>query len=369
MKKTGEINVIVRDAAKQGDANWFGWNKDWKLMVVEPDNEPGVSDEALAAAADWFLLLQEGPEEAALKARFDRWLCSDSEHRLAWERTHRAWAAMGQVRPAMRSQWEHAARSDARPIMRGPSATRRRAPWRRAAVAAALAGALCLGLVAAPGLMLRLSADYSTSTAETRTITLQDGSTVTMAAATSIALDYGEGRRGITLLAGEAYLEVAPDKDRPFRVEANGVRVEVLGTGFDVQVADGLTSIALAHGSVEASVAGSAEIPPERMVPGDLLTVDPNSAVMTKDTIPVDEIANWRNGELYVVNATLASVIAQIQRYHQAWISVPDAALARQRVTGFYNLKQPDQALRALVEPYGGKVRSISSLARIVSRY
>lgn len=338
-------------------------------MAVEPDKRPDVSDEALEAAADWFLLLQEGPEDAELKVRFDRWLSSGSEHRLAWERTRKAWAAMGQVVPAMRSQWEYAPRSEVRPDMRKPPAARHRASWRRVAVAAAVVAALCLGLVIAPGLLLRLSADYSTSTAETRTITLEDGSTVTMAAATSIALGYSDGRRGIKLLAGEAYFEVAPDKDRPFTVEANGVRVEVLGTAFDVQLADGLTSIALAHGSVQASVEGSSVTPPERLVPGDLLTVDPNSAVMTKDTIPVDEIANWRNGELYVVNATLGSVIEQIQRYHPAWISVPDSTLARQQVTGFYNLKQPDQALRALVEPYGGKVRSISSLARIVSRF
>jgi len=338
-------------------------------MAVEPDKRPYVSDEALAAAADWFLLLQKGPEDTELKARFDRWLGSGREHRLAWERTGKAWAAMGQVVPAMQSQWEDAPRSEAKPVMRRPGAARRRAPWRRVSVAAAVVSALCLGLVVAPGLMLRLSANYSTSTAETRTITLQDGSTVTMAAATLIALDYSAGRRGIKLLAGEAYFEVVPDKNRPFTVEANGVRVEVLGTAFDVQLADGLTSIALAHGSVQASVEGSSATPPERLVPGDLLTVDPNSAVMTKDTIPVNEIANWRNGELYVVNATLGSVIEQIQRYHPAWISVPDAALAHQRVTGFYNLRQPDQALRALVEPYGGKVRSISSLARIVSRF
>lgn len=338
-------------------------------MAVEPDKRPDVSDEALAAAADWFLLLQEGPEDAELKARLNRWLGSHNEHRLAWERTEKAWAAMGEVVPAMRSQWEYAPRSEAKPDIRKPAAVRHRAPWRRISMAAAVVAALCLGLAIAPGLMLRLSADYSTSTAETRTITLQDGSTVTMAAATSIALDYGDGRRGIKLLAGEAYFEVAPDKDRSFTVEANGVRVDVLGTAFDVQLADGLTSIALAHGSVQASIEGSSATPPERLVPGDLLAVDPDSAVMTKDTIPVDEIANWRNGELYVVNATLGSVIEQIQRYHPAWISVPDAVLARQRVTGFYNLEQPDQALRALVEPYGGKVRSISSLARIVSRF
>ncbi len=84
---------------------------------------------------------------------------------------------------------------------------------------------------------------------------------------------------------------------------------------------------------------------------------------------PVGEIAAWRNGLLFVNDVTIDSVVARLQRYHPAWISVPDRTLGHQRVTGLYDLRDPDRTLKALVQPYGGKVRSVSGYTRIVSRY
>ena len=46
----------------------------------------------------------------------------------------------------------------------------------------------------------------------------------------------------------------------------------------------------------------------------------------------------------------------------------PDITLAQQTVTGLYDLRDPDRALRALVQPHGGKVHEVSRFARIVSR-
>jgi transmembrane sensor len=84
--------------------------------------------------------------------------------------------------------------------------------------------------------------------------------------------------------------------------------------------------------------------------------------------VAIGDIATWRSGQIFVVNATIGSVVEQIRRYHPAWLSLPDGTLARQHVTGFYDLRQPDQALEALVTPYGGKVRRVSPALRIISR-
>ena len=68
---------------------------------------------------------------------------------------------------------------------------------------------------------------------------------------------------------------------------------------------------------------------------------------------------------MFVNDATIGAVVEQIQRYHAASIAVPDITLAQQTVTGLYDLRDPDRALRALVQPHGGKVctRSPASLA------
>ena len=54
---------------------------------------------------------------------------------------------------------------------------------------------------------------------------------------------------------GEIYLEVAPDKARPFIVESSDFDLKVLGTKFNISTYDALkeTQIVLVEGSVEVN--------------------------------------------------------------------------------------------------------------------
>lgn len=319
-----------------------------------------IADEA----AGWMVALQEKPGDAQCRQGFERWLGQSLEHREAWERLQTAWQAFGATVPVFQDAWKDAPR---RPEPARRYRPHRLSAWQRTGLVAA-AATLCLVLAAGPSLILRMEADHITVTAENRTVTLEDGSAVHLAGASAIAADFDKGRRVVRLLAGEAFFEVVPDKNRPFTVDANGVEVTVLGTKFDVQTAGDVTTVTLAEGSVKASIEGAVHDKTEMLVPGDLLAANSATGEVSRSTVAISDIAAWRNGQLFVVNATIGSVVEQIRRYHPAWLSLPDRTLARQRVTGFYDLRQPDQALEALVAPYGGKVRRISNAARIISR-
>lgn len=330
------------------------------------DTETDMSRKIAEEAAGWMIALQEEPGDIQCRQRFESWLDQSPQHRHVWERLQVTWHAFGATAPAFENAWKDAPRDVA-------PATDRYRPRRRAGFiqragffAAAAAAMACLAVFVRPVLILRMEADHMTATAESRTVTLEDGSLVHLAGASAIAVDFKEGRRAVRLLAGEAFFEVTRDKSRPFTVDADGLDVTVLGTKFDVQRAGDITTVALAEGAVTASVlGGKAEV----LAPGDLLTADRQTGAVSRTTVPVADIAGWRNGQLFVVDATIGSVVEQIRRYHPAWLSLPDSALASRRVTGFYDLRQPDQALEALVGPYGGKVRRISPAARLISRF
>lgn len=334
-------------------------------MTVSPSDEIELPAELLEEAADWLLHLQEAPQDGGLQADLEAWLGSAEINRLAWQRTQRAWMAFGACEPQYREHWENAPRRAApspRPLVR-------RARWRSRGVLAAMAGVvICLAIVFTPMITIYLRADYQTTTAESRTITLEDGSTVLLAASSAIATDFSGDRRTVVLLEGEAFFDVVKDEGRPFVVDANGVKVEVLGTAFDVEISDRLTSVALARGAVTASLNGDVGHPSEMLSPGEMLVVDTGAGTMKKQSVAIEDIAGWRTGRVYVVDRTIGSVIEQIRRYHPAWISVPDPGLAGMTVTGFYDLRDPDQALEALVEPFGGKVRTVSRFARVITR-
>jgi transmembrane sensor len=224
-------------------------------------------------------------------------------------------------------------------------------------------------LAAGPSILLRLEADQITGVGETRTVTLADGSTVTLGARSAIRTEYARDRRAVALLSGEAYFDVTKDQARPFIVHAGGVDVTVHGTAFDVQLAADDTTVALQRGVVSVSYGEGPDRREATMAPGDEVAVNRRAGTMTSRRVEPGDIALWRGGSLFVNEARLADVVEQLQRYDSAWIGIADGALAEKRVTGLYDLRDPDRALRALVEPFGGKVRVVTPYVRILSRY
>lgn len=339
-------------------------------MTSVGNDDGGETPLPLEEAAEWLLLLRERPQDADLCRRFEAWRAQSATHRAAWDRTTAMWGALG----ASSDQYERL--SPARgAIPTQPRAARgsrsSRPAWpglsaRPKLIGAAAVFSICIALLFGPTVMLRLQADELTTTAETRTVELEDGSTVVLAADSAIASVFAETGRKVTLLAGEAFFEVVPD-DRPFVVAAGDVEVEVLGTAFDVRMSSATTEVALARGLVMTRF-GNAVRSQATLHPGDVISIDHASGTGTKATIAENDVARWREGRLLVTNETIGTVVETIQRYHPAWITLPDRALSTRRVSGIYDLTNPDQALRALVGPFGGKVRSLSPLLRVVSR-
>lgn len=313
----------------------------------------------LEEAADWFLRLNDPSADDALRGAFREWLDRDGENRLAWEKACRAWQALAHAGPVHGEAWRDGAAPALAARMPPPPVPRRRRALPLALAAVAVAA---FALISGPRILLWTQADYMTRTAETRTIPLEDGSIISLGAQTAVDIDMSGPKRRVRLLAGEAFFEVAPDPQRPFIVSAGDVRAKVLGTAFNVRMSAEATRIELAHGSLRVAAGKRTTLSP-----GDSVTVSHDSGRMQAGHLPPDEIAGWRDGRLFVDDAPIASVVEQIQPYHRAWIRLTDERLGRQRVTGLYDLRDPDSALRALVRPHGGKVRQVSPWLVILS--
>lgn len=339
------------------------------------------SDPVLAEAIDWLLQLQAEPGDPEIENEFQCWLSRSPRHEAAWARARRSWQVMGAVEPAYRHLWDRdaampkptpaaaTAAATRRPAQLA-SAGRRRPGWRiwTAGAITAIAATLLLAL-ALPTILLHLKADHITATAEARTIRLEDGSTVAMGADTAIRSDFGARERRVTLLAGEAYFDVTPDAKRPFVVEAADASVTVLGTAFNLRLSSHETTVELAHGAVEFAGEAAGRSPRVGLAPGEMARFDRDSGTIATAPIALNDIGAWRGGYLFVNDAPISEVVEQLQRYEAAWITLPDPTLAEQRVTGLYDLRDPDRALRALVQPHGGQVRSVGSFLRVLSRY
>ncbi|MBX2948124.1 MAG: FecR domain-containing protein, partial [Crocinitomicaceae bacterium] len=146
-------------------------------------------------------------------------------------------------------------------------------------------------------------------------ITLPDGTKAWLNAASSLRYPsrFNNNERKVTL-EGEAYFEVAPDKEHPFIVESNGQSVEVLGTGFNVNAyrdeRQSLTT--LAHGSIRINTADESKS--IILKPGEQAAVE-GKEIKVKQ-VEVDEYTAWRNGKISLSQADLSGIIRQIERWY-----------------------------------------------------
>jgi len=315
------------------------------------------SDLILTAAIDRLLRLQASPNDASLRADIVAWCNADPAHALAWSRAQETWNAVAEVPPAHIGDW---------PVKKPIVVRTGRWPRVRLAVVTGAAIAACLLLLFVPGLLPGVQADHATRTAELRDVVLADGSRASLGPRTGLDVRLGPDRREVKLLDGEVFFEVKADSSRPFVVEASGVEVSVIGTAFDVGISRTAVTVAVRDGLVDVRGEGRGT-PAVRLSAGDRVVVDRATRRQRRDRIEPDEVASWRDGRLFVDGMTVAYVVEELARYNTGWIVVADSRLAAQRVTGLFDVQDIDRALAALVQPFGGRVSSVTPLLRILS--
>jgi transmembrane sensor len=117
--------------------------------------------------------------------------------------------------------------------------------------------------------------------ATTKTIHLDDGSSITLAPQSNVRYEMGEADRRVVYLEGEAFFNVGKIPDRPFFVFANGLTTKVLGTQFKVSAYPGEADVKVEVTSGSVRVYRSEN--GEEQADTDGLTLTPNQrAIYTK---------------------------------------------------------------------------------------
>ncbi len=150
-------------------------------------------------------------------------------------------------------------------------------------------------------------------------IILPDSSKVYLNAASSLRFPtaFADKIRKVTLI-GEAYFEVAHNKNKPFMVTSAGQTVEVLGTHFDINAYADEHSIktTLLGGSVKVSASGKTAL----LIPGQQSQVVQNKNLDTLINVlqhaNLDEAVAWKNGYFQFENADLQTIMRQFSRWY-----------------------------------------------------
>lgn len=293
------------------------------------------------AAIDWWLRRNETTLSRKEQAAFEAWLAADDAHRAAYETL----AALGDF---MAPRW--------------PGAGPQRKTKRRRRKAGAAAGLALLALFFADEIALRLTADVLTGAGETRQATLADGSRMELDSLSAVALHFTQSERRVTLIAGEAWFDVAPDPARPFVVEAAGGTATALGTAFDVAIENGRARVTVTSHSVRVAGGGGAVTVEE----GRQSAYGPGEAAAAPEPVDLARATAWRRGKLMFENRPLGEVVRALGRYHRGFVFFADPALKARRVTGVFNAQDPIAALDEIETSLGLHATHVTKYLTIV---
>lgn len=146
------------------------------------------------------------------------------------------------------------------------------------------------------------------------TLTLSDGSKVWLNSGSVLEFpaQFLEKNREIHLASGEMYIEVAPDKQKPFYVRTSDFNIKVYGTKFNISAyADSPLSVVLVEGRVSLQSTNKQETflsPNEQAVY--------NNGTFNTQKVDVNQFISWKNGYLELNKTSMTEVLKQIGRYY-----------------------------------------------------
>jgi transmembrane sensor len=306
-----------------------------------------------ARAREWFVrVLKEDVGREELLA-WAEWLDADERHRAAYERVETAWALMqsAEVREPTSeelaldhynldlsvAQWRQAQRGRLRLI---------------SPLAAALGAVLLLALAGGLWTAARIhpSQQFKTQRAQHMEARLADGSRVRLGAMTTLKVAFEGHQRTVGLNAGEALFQVAHDRRRPFVVHTPLGKITAVGTAFDVDIESLAVTLTVTEGVVsvapDPNLDAVREDPAARSViqirAGQRLRMERDGPRLILALSDDQQGAAWTSGRLEYRNASLRSVIEDVNRYATTPIIMADADLANLQYTGTVQLQSAD---------------------------
>jgi transmembrane sensor len=304
---------------------------------------PVPHDAAMDQALDW-LILMECPS-AEQQAAFDTWLAADPRHAQAYARASGAWNAPPVFAAAQVLQQG-----------RRPSLLRRLRPhWKPLATAAILL--IAIGTYS--NLPLRLQADHLTVAGERQHLQLEDGSKVLLNTNSAFSSNFSGRQHKARLYKGEAFFEVAAEREHPLEIDAGPVRASVSDTSFAVRYLDGEAQVQVQRGDVDLrTLDDSARL---RLSAGNSVKVGPHGFGRPEKLDAQKDLA-WVQGRLVFENCPMSQVLAELRRYYPGWIVNNNEHLAQVAVTGNYRLDKPLDVVRSLAQITSAKVSEYPAL-------
>ena len=164
-------------------------------------------------------------------------------------------------------------------------------------------------------------------------ITLSDGTRVHLNAETRLTYPVCfSSKERIVQIEGEAYFDVAPDKEHPFIVKTSHTSIRVTGTSFNVRAyADEDTTL------ISGTVRINSRNEEFELVPNQHYTYNKNTGTNTVANVNTDLYTSWESGSFIFLNVPLENVMSYLSKWYGFQYSFEDEAAKQVRIGAYLN--------------------------------
>jgi transmembrane sensor len=300
------------------------------------------SERSFEQAVTWFVALQSEDCNQQQHDKFQRWLDKHHSHAEAYAEAEKLWLNLNPLKSSVIPELDAARAGRSRAVRIGKSSS----------MALLLVTALGMGW----WLDYRVVPDiHSTGIGQRQSITLTDGSSIDMNAASRLSSRITWCRRQIVLQEGEALFTVAHESLRAFTVQTDKLQVRDIGTRFTVRNQSKSVRVSVLEGEVELKQ--NHDWIGRRLKAGESRRLDPMGHLQPSEKIQMDQEAAWIDGKLIFDHTPLSEVVAEMERHHPIHFKFDDASLASQTLSGSFNIADLQPFLRAVETTLPVRVR------------
>jgi transmembrane sensor len=303
-------------------------------------------------ASDWLVKHRTGELGEADRVAFDSWLRTSPAHVRAYLEMSEIWEDAAALDPATsasvdeliaRGQGEGNVVALSPKVADRGAVTDARTAWKvpaRLLLAAAVAVVCVGGGVFA---WLNRAPVYSTGVGEQRSLTLEDGSTVTLDTRTRIRVRFSARERDIELLEGQALFRVAKNDRQPFVVQSDAAAVRVVGTEFDMYRQRAGVTVTVLEGRVAVTSSSEQRRADDAvLVPaGQQVAVLGSAAVTPSAIADVAAATAWTQRRLIFESTPLSAVVEEFNRYNTRRLVIAAPRLSSFHVSGVFSSTDP----------------------------
>ncbi|WKL56066.1 FecR domain-containing protein [Asticcacaulis sp. ZE23SCel15] len=292
-------------------------------------------------AADWVARQDRGMTDKDEHELRD-WRQQDDRHEGAYMRAQAAWVLLDRAR--------------ALPATEMVAGRHNRVNRRFMLTAGAGIAAAGAGLVF--GVPYLTQKRYSSGLGEIRRVPLSDGSSVTLNTLSRVRVRMTPLERSLVLESGEALFEVAKDSSRPFTVLAGSVKVQAVGTAFNIIRAADAIDVMITEGTVDVWDEAYPDLKTIRAKAGDLLTLS-EGRVRLSQSLPEAQFNRlaWRSGQIIMDGEPLLQAVQRFNRFNKRTLRI-DPRIADLKVVGNFKAQDPEGFAEAISAAFDLRVQS-----------